>query len=42
MGVADMGGSIITGCDGNPLAVLATQMGLHMQVSGNEDKEPAF
>lgn len=26
MGVADLGGSIITGIDGNPLAVLANQM----------------
>ncbi len=28
--VADIGGSIITGIDGNPLAVLVKQMGLHM------------
>lgn len=28
--MADIGGSIITGIDGNPLAVLVKQMGLHM------------
>ncbi len=28
--VADLGGSIITGIDGNPLAVLARQMGIPM------------
>lgn len=26
-GVAELGGSIVTGCDGNPLAVLALQVG---------------
>jgi lysine-specific histone demethylase 1 len=28
VGVADLGGAIITGIDGNPLAVLARQLGL--------------
>lgn len=28
--MADIGGSIITGIDGNPLAVLAKQMRLHL------------
>lgn len=30
MGVAELGGQIITGIDGNPLAVLAHQLGLSM------------
>ena len=29
-GVGDLGGSIITGIDGNPLAVVARQMGIPM------------
>eukprot|EP00955_Chlamydomonas_euryale_P017852 190307-Chlamydomonas_euryale.AAC.1 len=31
-GAADLGGSIITGTDGNPLAVLARQMQIPMHV----------
>lgn len=27
-GAADLGGSIVTGCNGNPLAVLARQLGI--------------
>ncbi|GIL92116.1 hypothetical protein Vretifemale_19590, partial [Volvox reticuliferus] len=30
-GFAELGGSIITGCDGNPLAVLANQIGVPLQ-----------
>ncbi|GLI65648.1 hypothetical protein VaNZ11_009247, partial [Volvox africanus] len=30
-GFAELGGSIITGCDGNPLAVLANQIGVSLQ-----------
>jgi hypothetical protein len=29
-GVADLGGSVVTGVDGNPLAVLASQLGIPM------------
>ena len=32
--VADLGGSIITGIDGNPLAVLSSQLGIPMHTIG--------
>ena len=32
--VADLGGSIITGIDGNPLAVLSAQLGIPMHTIG--------
>ena len=34
--VADLGGSIITGIDGNPLAVLSAQLGIPMHNIGTE------
>lgn len=46
VGLADLGGSIVTGCDGNPLAVVALQGGvpLHAIVDRTpvywEDGEP--